>query len=452
MRFIPFVHEGLGNSSYVVELGNGDAAVIDPDRSVDRYLRTLNDRGLSLKAILETHLHADFVSGAHEMSARTDAPIFAPAAAQLRLPHRGLHANEIFRLDGCIAKAIPSPGHTPEHLSYVLQLASGEPLLFTGGSLIVGGAARTDLISHELTDGLTRAQFRTIKQSFTEQPDETILLPTHGGGSFCSTGQGGERVSTLCQERANNPLLAWDDEDQFARWFPSTFPQAPAYFFRLRHFNQAGPRLRGEVRSPRPMTPEEFDDARALALVIDVRQKEPYSAGHIPASLSNPFRDSFAVWLGWVVPLETPLLFVADGEPLDRVIDESLLVGFENFVGYLTGGLLEWEQAGKPVATVDLVNPTEARRRLTNGALVLDVREPSEFDSGHLPGARQIPLGSLERELQSLPKERPAMVYCGHGERASTAASLLERAGVAEIANIDGGTQSWEAAGFPVEK
>jgi rhodanese-related sulfurtransferase len=199
------------------------------------------------------------------------------------------------------------------------------------------------------------------------------------------------------------------------------------------------------------MTPEEFDNARARALVVDVRQKEPYSAGHIRGSLSNPFRNSFAVWLGWVLPLETPLLFVADGEPLDSVIEECLLVGFENFAGYLTGGMHEWERSGKPLSSTDLIDPTEALRRMTGGAMALDVREPSEFDSGHLPGAKHVPLGSLQRELQSLPKEPPTIIYCSHGERSSTAVSLLERAGITEIANLNGGTQSWEAAGFPFE-
>ncbi|HWO72321.1 MAG TPA: MBL fold metallo-hydrolase [Dehalococcoidia bacterium] len=451
MEVLPFVHEGLGNSSYLVDIGNGRAAAIDPNRRVDAYLRGLSDRGLTLAAIFETHLHADFISGARELAAETGAPFFASAAGGIKYAHNGLQGGQSVQLDGCQITAIASPGHTPEHLAYVLRTAASEPLLFSGGSLIVGGAARSDLIAPDQTEALTRAQYRTLRTAFSHLPDDTVLLPTHGGGSFCSTGAGSDRVSTLGRERRENPALSIEDEEEFVRWFPLTFPGAPDFFFKLRPINQAGPRLRRDVPRPRPLSPAEFDAARRGALVVDARQKEDYSPRHIPASLSVPFRDSFGVWLGWTVDIETPLLFVLDGAPLDAVVDESLLVGFERFAGYLEGGIEAWERAGLPLAAEGLIDAREARRRLSDGALALDVREPSEWEAGRIPGAKHVPLGRLKQEVQRLPAGRPVVVYCGHGERASTAVSMLEAAGLEDLANLDGGIEAWRAAGFALE-
>ncbi len=176
---------------------------------------------------------------------------------------------------------------------------------------------------------MTRALHRTLQSAFESLPNETLLYPTHGGGSFCSTGAGGERTSTLGQERRQNPLLSIANEEEFTKWFPSTFPAAPSYFFRMRALNRQGPRLRDEIASPPSLTPQEFDRARSRGLVIDARSKRNYAEGHIAGALSNPLRDGYAVWLGWLVPQDTPLLFVTDGGSLPEVIDQTLLVGFE---------------------------------------------------------------------------------------------------------------------------
>ncbi|HWQ27534.1 MAG TPA: MBL fold metallo-hydrolase [Dehalococcoidia bacterium] len=360
MNVIPFVHEGLGNSSYLVELADGEAVLIDPDRSAERYLRAAEERGWRIVSVFETHLHADFVSGAREIAHASGAHIFLPAGVESRLPCHAVQAGERIRYSGSEVEVVASPGHTPEHLSYVLRMERRPPALFSGGSLIVGGAARTDLVAPELTETLTRAQYRTLKEAFSSLPDETLLYPTHGGGSFCSTGAGGERVSTLGRERATNPVLGFEDEDEFSRWFPTTFPAVPAYFARMRAVNREGPRLRQEIAAPAALSPEEFDLARQAALVVDVRSKEAYAAGHIPGSLSNPFRESYATWLGWLVPGETALLFVTDAVPLDRVLEESLLVGYEHFAGWLGGGIEAWAAAGKPVGRTELVDASGA--------------------------------------------------------------------------------------------
>jgi hydroxyacylglutathione hydrolase len=451
MKIVPFVHEGLGNSSYLVAAGEHEALLVDPDRTVARYLRAAEASGWRITAVLETHLHADFVSGAREAAEAAGARLFLPREGRSRLAHHGLAPGDRVRLGDIELEAVASAGHTPEHLSYVARGGAGPPRLFTGGSLIVGGAARTDLIAPERTDELTRAQYRTLTQAFASLPDETAVYPTHGGGSFCSTGGGSERTTTLGRERAANPVLSFEDEDEFARWFPTTFPGTPAYYARMRAVNRAGPRLRAEIAAPPALAPAAFAEALASgALAVDARQKEPHAAGHVPGALSIPFRDAFAVWLGWLAPEDAPLLFVLDGEPVERVLDEALLVGYERFAGVLEGGMAAWAKAGARVERSALVGAAGARKALLDGALALDVREPDEYAAGHIDGALHVPLGELAERIERLPEGRPVVTYCGHGERAATAVSLLERAGLGPPLNLDGGFGAWEEAGYPV--
>lgn len=452
MDVTPFVHKGLGNSSYLLDLGNGSAAVIDPDRSVRRYIEAANGRGLRIEAVFETHLHADFVTGALELAQATGAPVFASAGGALRYPHRALGPADRVPLNGAVIEAVASPGHTPEHLSYVLRAARRPPMLFSGGALIVGGAARTDLISAADTDRLTRELFHTLREAFASLPDETALYPTHGGGSFCSTGSAKKRTSTMGEERRTNPLLRFDDEDEFRRWFPTTFPAVPAYFSRMRAFNQKGPRPRQEIGQPRPMTPREFEEVRSSALVVDVRSIEAYGEGHVPGSLNIMFRPSYATWLGWLAPEGTPLAFVLGEVDLEAVVEESLLVGYEDFAGYLEGGLEAWRREGFEAGETEVLGAGAARDVLREGAMALDVREPSEFDSGHIENALHIPLGELPERLSEVPQGTPILTYCGVGERSSTAASILKRAGHNPVFNLAGGMEAWEGRAGSAER
>lgn len=457
MEIVPFVHEGLGNSSYLVGLGNGNAILVDPDRTAARYLLAADERGWRVMAAFETHIHADFVTGATEVIAASGAQVYVSGDAPMAYPHKGLKHGDRLRLDGVGVEVIASPGHTPEHVSFVIRTAEGPPALFSGGALTAGAAARTDLVAPELTEPLTRAQFRTMRSAFKELPDETLLLPTHGGGSFCTAGSAGERTSTLGRERASNPLLLYEDEDEFTRWFPTTFPAVPAYFSRMRDVNQAGPRLRREIPMPRALPPDEFREAAKDALVLDVRPVAEFKTARIPGSLSDAFRSSYATWLGWLVPLGTPLLFVllsagqrTGAELLDAVIDESLLVGQERFVGWLEGGIEAWERAGLPLRGLTRCDPRAARVLADEGASVVDVREPDEFAAGHITGALNIPLGSLQANLERVPRDRPVLTYCAVGERSTTAASILERNGFADVRNLEGGMTAWRRSGMPV--
>ncbi len=449
LRVLPFVHEGLGNSSYLVGIGDGRALLVDPDRIAARYLNAAEVLGWRIEAVLDTHVHADFVSGARETQAAVGAKVYLPDGGGYRMDHQPVRPGERLKTDGVQVEALASPGHTPEHLSYVVRSAAGETLLFSGGALIVGGAARTDLISPDMTEPLTRAQYQTGRAAFAALPDETRLYPTHGGGSFCSAGGGDQRTSTLGDERRANPVLTFENgEDAFVRWFPSTFPGAPAYFFRMRAMNQGLIRLISDVPRPPALGPDEFDRARAAAVVIDVRPLQAFACRHIPGAVSIPYREAYAVWLGWLAPPETPLLFVTGEQSLEPVVEQSLLVGYERFAGWLKGGIEAWADAGRPIEDTPLVGPAVARRAIADGALALDVREDSEWGSGHIEGARHVALGELQGEVKDLPRDRPIVTYCGQGYRATSAASLLLKAGLGPVLNLDGGIEAWQEAGY----
>jgi hydroxyacylglutathione hydrolase len=444
-----FRDAGLGNGSYLIEVGAGRGVLIDPDRRVRRYLDAARDRGLEIVGVLDTHLHADFVSGAHDLRAETGAELYEPAEAGVSFPHTPVAPGERVDLEDVEIEVLSTPGHSPEHVSYVFRRDSAAaPVLFSGGALIVGGAARSDLAGPELTDHLTHHEFETLNRAFSDLPDETLLKPTHGGGSFCSAGSGKKHTSTLGEERSTNRLLSMSEQEFLTSW-PASFPRTPAYFARMREINWSGPRLRKDVEMPRPLTPEAFAAAASEpgSLVVDVRDPASYAETHGQGALAIPFRDAFPTWLGWLVPADTRLLFVLGDTALDDVVDASLLVGLERFEGYLEGGIDAWGEAGLPVRSLPAIGPDDVVSWLEKGAQPLDVREPDELELGGVAGAVSVPLGDLPQHVAALPAGRPLLVYCASGMRSTTAASLLERAGVGPVVNLRGGYGAWQEAG-----
>jgi glyoxylase-like metal-dependent hydrolase (beta-lactamase superfamily II)/rhodanese-related sulfurtransferase len=444
-----FRDRGLGNGSYLVRVADGRAVLVDPDRRTRRYLAAAEDRGLEIVAVLETHLHADFVSGALEIRAATGAEVYEPAEAGVSFPHRSVEPGERLDLGEVEVEVIATPGHAPEHVAYLFRHpGDAAPVLFSGGALIVGGAARTDLSGPELTEHLTRHAYETLQHAFVDLPDETPLMPTHGSGSFCSTGSGKELTSTLGEERATNPLLSMSDHTFVESW-PATFPRTPAYFSRMREVNWAGPRLRTDIETPRPLAPKVFADAASEpgSVVVDARDPGSYAVAHGEGALAIPFRDSFPTWLGWLVPADALLLLVLGGDPLDDVVDACALVGFDRFVGYLDGGIDAWREAGLPVRSLPAIGAEDTVPWLQMGTQPLDVREPDELERGTVAGAVSVPLGDLPQAASTLPTGRPLLVYCASGLRSTTAASLLERAGVGPVVNLRGGYGAWQEAG-----
>jgi hydroxyacylglutathione hydrolase len=442
-----FRHEGLGNSSYLLEVAPGKAVAIDADRSAGRYVREARIRGWEVIASLDTHLHADFVAGNLELHDLVGARPDLPKDAGVGFTHTGLLPGDRLELGDVEIEVRATPGHTPEHVSFVVR-GDGPPLLCSGGALIAGGAARTDLLGPGLTEQLTRAAFHTIHEAFADLPDETVLLPTHGAGSFCSSGSKRE-ATTLSEERATNPLIAETDEERFVREWPRTFPGVPAYFARMRDVNISGARPTREIGRPGALDALTFRDAiEAGGVAIDVRKTDRYAPAHVLGSVAIEFRDAYCTWLGWVVPADASLLFVTDDDvPLERVLEESMLVGYESFGGWLDGGMHAWEDAGLPVRSTVVLDAEDLPAELEAGALPLDVREPDEFALGAVAGATLEPLGSLDTEAEGLPRDRRIIPYCASGLRSATAASILERHGFEDVASIRGGYGAWHEAG-----
>jgi hydroxyacylglutathione hydrolase len=436
VEIVALAEEGLGNNAYLVNLGDGGALIVDPVRDPRRYLHELERRALTPRFVVETHLHADFVSGGRELAAR-GARLLAPAGSDLAFDHEPLQDGEELDLGGLRLQVIATPGHTPEHLAYLLLDGSRPVALFSGGTLLAGGVARTDLLTPEQTEPLARAAYRSITTRLLTLPDGLPVYPTHGGGSFCSTGPSSERTSTIGQERARNPLLVGEpDEDTFVSRLLAGFGSYPPYFLELREVNRAGPTVHG--RTPPPLPQLTVSQVEALiasgAELVDVRHLDAFADGHVPGSLSIPWRAQFATWLGWLVSRDKPVVFVADDE-LDRddLVWAAATIGYERLVGELAGGVGAWQAAGGRLARTALLTPQQA-----DGATLVDVRQRSEWDAGHLADATHVELGQLVHDPGRVP-DGPVLVHCGHGERAMSAASLLERAGRRDVGVVVGG-------------
>ena len=446
-HLIPLVDEGLGNSAYLADLGEGRALAVDASRDLRALRQAASRRGLAVAFAADTHLHADFLSGAGQLAADDGATVLAAAAGHRAFPHVALADGEEVDLGGLTLRALATPGHTDEHLSYLLLDGTRELGVFTGGSLIVGSAARTDLLGASRAEELARAQYRSLRRLAT-LPDTTAVWPTHGAGSFCSAPPGAARVTTIGAERAANSLLAAPDEAAFARQLLASLGSCPAYFARLAEVNRRGPALLAARPGLAPLTPATLGFLMDRgSWLIDVRPVAEFAAGHIPGAVSIPLRGQFATWLGWLVPDTMPLGFVLGaGQDPAEVAWQALKIGYENLAGQLDGGMAAWRVDGRPVERTALVTAGSM-----DGRAVLDVRQNAEFVTGHLPGAAHIELGDLPGRAQDAPGE--AVVMCGHGERAMTAASMLQRAGHHGVSVLAGGAQGWAAAtGRPLQE
>jgi hydroxyacylglutathione hydrolase len=443
----PVVDEGLGNSAYVVELDDGRALVVDPARDPTPYLELARWRRLRIAYCVESHLHADFLTGSRELAAAGGAQVLAPRASRLGFPHQGLEDGEEVDLGGLTLRVLATPGHASEHVSYLL-LDDGRPqALFSGGALLVGTVARTDLASPELTEPLARAAYRSLHQRLLSLPDELGVYPTHGAGSFCSAPGGGDRTTTIGAERRHNRLLAAPDEDTFVAQLLVGFGSYPPYFLRLRARNRVGPELLGaDWRVLSLLSTDRVREHLAGGgALVDARPIGAFAAGHIPGAISIELRPQFASWLGWLVDDAQPLVVVLDEDQhRGELARQCRTIGYDHLVGELAGNMAAWRDAGLPEAQLPLV---EAERMDDQPGVVLDVRQASEVADGHLPGALAIELGALagDRLPAELP-EGPVTVMCGHGERAMTAGSLLARAGHNDLRVAHGGPRDWQRA------
>ncbi len=493
MRLQQFAIEGLGHlSTLIADEAAGVAVVIDPRRDVDIYLEAARSAELQISHVVETHLHNDYVSGGRELAALTGASHVIGAGAELRHEHRPVRNGESFDVGTLRFRALDTPGHTPEHVSYAVadRSRSDEPLLLlTGGSLLVGAVGRTDLLGADHAASYAAAMHRSLHEVILRHEDSVAIYPTHGAGSLCSTGISSTSWSTIGYERRNDPLLAPMEVDAFARALLSGQPTFPRYFARMRPLNQAGPRLLGGIVPELEALPVE-DVAERLshgAVLVDARSPEAHAEGHIPGSLSIPAGDSFGTWLGWVVDADASVILLVDRRAdLDDLARQALRIGFDGLVGYVGGGdggdglagrggglvgygdggglvghgdrgggLPAWRRSGRPVEVGTALSIDALAKQVSAGGadapFVIDVRQSSEYEAGHIPGSLHIGAGDLPSRLERLPRDRPIATICASGYRSSVAASLLRAAGFERVSSVPGGVPDWEARGFPVE-
>lgn len=449
----PFVDTGLGNSAYLV--GSDDTkqgVLIDPLRDVDRYLQAAAGRGIRITHVLDTHLHADFVSGNREIAHQTGARIGASAEADVGFDHQPLTEESVLDLGAFQVRVLTTPGHTPEHISFLLVEPDGRTpaAVFSGGALIVGGAARTDLLRPELTLPLAHDLYHTIHDKLLKLPDTLEVFPTHGAGSYCVAPVSQERTTTIAGERRNNPLVQAASEEEFVQRALAGLPSYPTYYKYLREVNQRGAKILGGVPVLKPLSAGEV---RALldegVAVLDVRHGRQFGAGHIPNSYGIRVEAPLTTWAGWLIPFGSRIVLVSESAEQTAAATRQLIrIGYDELVGRLEGGIEAWARE-YPVETIPAVNAKELRERLDE-VMLIDVRQRSEWDEGHIPGAFHFEGGRTAWEELPFPHDRPLAIQCSSGNRSMSVASVLRRRGYRDVIQVEGGITKWKMHGFPV--
>jgi hydroxyacylglutathione hydrolase len=442
---------GLGDNSYMVASG-GEAAVVDPQRDADRFLYVATSRRWRISHVLETHVHNDYVSGAVEIKTATGAEIDAPAGGEYAFGHRPLAGGDEVHIGDVRLVAMETPGHTPEHLSYLAYAGDeAQPMAaFTGGSLMVGGAGRTDLLGMDRAEELTGLQFASLRRLAALPPDVQVL-PTHGAGSFCGAGpRPSSRTSTIGAELERNDAMRETDREAFIRHQLSGLLDYPAYYRHMAGLNRSGPRLLADVPLPTPLSPqtlvELLDDPGVR--VVDARPRWAFAAAHIPGSLNVELEDDFPAYVGWLTPFNSPLALVLPepaAETLDQAVTHLLRIGYERVAGWLDGGVEGWVKSGREVRSYPTTDVKELCReyRSERHPAVLDVRQRAEWDAGHIPGSRHLFVGDLPGRLDELPSGGEVWAICASGFRSAIAASLMDAAGVPVRLVGKGGVGDW---------
>jgi glyoxylase-like metal-dependent hydrolase (beta-lactamase superfamily II)/rhodanese-related sulfurtransferase len=448
----------LAHASYLIG-SEGEAAVVDPRRDVDDYLRVAAEHGLRIRYVVETHLHADFVSGHRELAERTGARIVFSRRANAAVPHLAVADGDEVGIGAVVLRFLETPGHTPESLSVVVMdtAASPEPrMVLTGDTLFVGDVGRPDLAGGQ---GLTPAHmagllYDSLHGKILTLPDAVEVYPAHGAGSLCGKNISQETSSTVGAQRRGNWALQPMARDEFVRLMTRDLPEVPRYFPMDVALNREGARPLGELPAPPALEATEVERLLAEgALALDVRPAAEFGAGHVPGALNIALGGQFASWSGTLLDAARRLVIVAGGEAQAREGATRLArVGLENVTGWLDGAD-GWAGAGRPLRTVPQIAVDALRARLRSDPLlhVIDVRRPGEYAGGHVPGARHLPLDRLDGEAARLDPARPTAVICAGGYRSSAGTSLLAARGFRDVVNVTGGTAAWVAAGFEVE-
>lgn len=465
MFFRQFYEKGLAHASYMVGCqASGTAAVIDPQRDIDVYLRVAEQEKLRITHILETHIHADFLSGSRELQQVTGAELYLSDEGgpewQYQFPHVGLRDGDTFMVGNIKFEVWHTPGHTPEHISFLVTdtPASSKPIMFFSGDFVfVGDVGRPDLLEKAAgyvgTMEKGARQLYASLQRFKQLPDYVQVHPAHGAGSACGKALGAIPHSTVGYEKITNWALQFDDEDAFVRALLEGQPEPPRYFAMMKKLNkEPRPVLpNGKIPVLKRLSGDDIERLRASgALIIDTRDKVSFAGGHIPGSINIQNNNAFSTWAGWIVPYDKPFALVASSETIEDVTRKLIRIGLDHAVGYLPE-VSEWASGTRELAVLPQMSVHDLAEHIRKGNIVvLDVRNQSEYEAGHIEGALHIFAGYLEQQLDRIPRDRTVAVHCAGGDRSSIATSLLHRYNFTNTVNVTGGINAWIAAGYPV--
>jgi hydroxyacylglutathione hydrolase len=448
--FQRFFDEGLAQASYLVACNRtGEAIVIDPRRDVDVYLAAASQQGFRVAAAVETHIHADFVSGARELAA-TGAGTIAGDGAALGFDHRKVRHGERLAFGDLQLECLHTPGHTPEHISIVARQAGEPARVFTGDTLFVGAVGRPDLLGEAQMRRLAGALYDSLFQTLLKLDDAVEVHPGHGAGSLCGTGISAEPDSTIGRERRCNPTLQHGSREAFVAAVLADLPETPPYFTEMKRINQEGPGLLGLAAGYAGV--RALDDGRATAAVregawlLDLRAAAAFCREHPAGALNIAFGPKIGYWAGWIVPTGTRIvLLTTNAAEASEAGRQLLRVGLDAVEGYVDGGLDAWRRAGLPTSSIGQLDAGDFSERAAHGLTVLDVRTAREWEDGHIPGALHIPIGELAGRIGDVPRTRAVATICEGGYRSTLAASMLARAGLRDVLTLAGGMEAYRS-------
>ncbi len=457
MYFEQFYLTCLAHASYMIG-SEGEAAVIDPQRDVDLYLKAAEEQGLKIQHIFETHLHADFVSGHKELAARTGAKIYIGARARAEFPHIPLADGFGMKVGAVLIRALETPGHTPESVCLVIadEEKSAEPVaVLTGDTLFIGDVGRPDLSKTHTPPELAGLLYDSLHQKLLTLPDAVMVYPAHGAGSLCGRAMRTERSSTIGTERLTNYALQIPTRQEFIAQLTANLPTRPDYFLEDAEINRSGAATLMDLPPLPALSPTAVQALlQQNANVLDVRPGDEFAAGHVPGSIGIALSGQFASWAGGILGIHSkPVLIGENDEQIEEARLRLARVGIEDLRGYLAGGVVAWQKAGLPVATTKQISPQELNQRLRSGKIhaddIVDVRREGEWQAGHIAEVECRALDTFPQGLPTIAKDTPVAVHCKSGYRSMIACSLLERAGHRNVINVAGGFDAWHGAGLP---
>ncbi len=459
MYFKQFYLGCLAHASYLIGSG-GEAAVVDPQRDIEQYINEAEAEGLKIKYVFETHLHADFVSGHRELAERADAKIVFGRKAVAAFDYAPAKDGDEFRIGKVILRVLETPGHTPESISILVtdtEVSNQPQKVLTGDTLFIGDVGRPDLVGSK---GFTAEQmagilYDSLHGKLLKLSDAVEVWPAHGKGSLCGRNLSNETSSTIGQQRKSNYALQPMLKEEFVKMMTADLPEAPAYFSKDADINRGGARSLAELPRPAALAPAEVNRlAGEGATILDVRANTEFGAGHAPGALNIGLGGQFASWAGQLVKFDATIVIVAEDESkVDEAVIRLARVGIENVKGYLAGGMDAWRRASLNINTITQISVDELRDLLSlqNDLQVIDVRQPGEYNNGHVPSAVNAPLARVGERAPEFDPNRKVAVICAGGFRSSAGTSVLERLGFKNLLNVLGGTGAWIKAGYPVE-